>query len=112
MTSSCAKQSQRPPESKHEVQRSHNGVAENMFPADAEICVGFGYAGVTCDGQPRWQEESDTEDFLTGEQAEAMAALDPDRDWRIVLESPLSGRTYQRHGPKAWVLVEQNQGFA
>ena len=45
-------------------------------------------------------------------QAEAMAAADPDHDWQIALEGPLSGRTYQRHGPNEWALVEQNQGFA
>lgn len=37
---------------------------------------------------------------------------DRGRDWRIVLEGPLSGRTYQRHGAEQWALVEQNMGFA
>ena len=44
--------------------------------------------------------------------AEALAAQDPDHDWRIVLHGPLSGRTYQRHGPGQWMLVEKNEGFA
>jgi hypothetical protein len=29
-----------------------------------------------------------------------------------VLHGPLSGRTYQRHGPGQWMLVERNDGFA
>ena len=33
-------------------------------------------------------------------------------DWRIVLHGPLSGRTYQRHGPGRWMLVEKSEGFA
>ncbi len=90
------------------------GPRPSFFPADGIIAVGFGYAGLTCDGSEVWGETDETEeaDYMTGAQAEALAAADPDHDWRIVLEGPLSGRTYQRHGPNEWALVEQNQGFA
>lgn len=87
------------------------GVRPSFFPADGLIAVGFGYAAVTRDGSPQWSE-GDTEEYFTGAQAEALAAADPDHDWRIVLEGPLSGRTYQRHGPNEWALIEQNMGFA
>lgn len=46
------------------------------------------------------------------EEAEKLAAADPDHDWRIVLFGPLHGEVYQRHGPGQWLLVEKNEGFA
>lgn len=45
-------------------------------------------------------------------QAEALALLKPDADWRVILEGPLHGETYQRQGEGRWVLVVKNQGFA
>lgn len=93
------------------------GPRPSYFPADGQIAVGFGYAALHRDGEPVYTEptvDEDTADdaYMTGAQAEAMAAADPDHDWRIVLEGPLSGRTYQRHGAEQWALVEQNTGFA
>lgn len=93
------------------------GPRPSYFPAEGQIAVGFGYAALHRDGEPVYTEptvDEDTADgaYMTGAQAEAMAAADPDHDWRIVLEGPLSGRTYQRHGPNEWALVEQNLGFA
>ena len=78
------------------------------------IAVGFGYAALTKNGAPIWSEDEAVADnsAMTGADAEALAAQDPDHDWRIVLHGPLSGRTYQRHGPGQWMLVERNDGFA
>ncbi len=91
------------------------GPRPSFFPPDGVIAVGFGYAALERDGVPVWMEPNsdyDETNLLTGAQAEAMAKLDEDHDWRIVMDGPLSGRTYQRHGPGSWALVEQNQGFA
>lgn len=91
------------------------GLRPSFFPLDCAIAVGFGYAGIERDGVPVWAEPNsdyDEDELLTGAQAEAMAAADPDHDWRIVLHGPLSGRTYQRHAAGEWALIEQNQGFA
>lgn len=92
------------------------GQRPSMFPPTAFIAVGFGFAGLTKDGEVVWQEPAvedyDDDSILTGEKAEELAVADPDHDWRIVLEGPLSGRTYQRHGPGEWALVKQNEGFA
>ena len=91
------------------------GPRPSYFPAGGQIAVGFGYAALHRDGEPVYTEPSDPKDdaeYMTGAQAEAMAAADPDHDWRIVLEAPLSSRTYQRHGPDQWALVEQGMGFA
>lgn len=93
----------------------HAGVAESLFPPHGLIAVGFGCAMVTKGGRPVYEEPHiDDEDAKawTGADAEAAALADPDHDWRIVLQSPLSGREYQRHGPGRWVLVHQDQGFA
>ena len=78
------------------------------------IAVGFGYAALHKDGAPVWSEDEAVSDnsMMTGADAEALAVQDPDHDWRIVLYGPLSGRTYQRHGPGQWMLVEKNEGFA
>ena len=40
------------------------------------------------------------------------ALKDPDHDWRVVLDGPLRGRTFQRHDVGKWVLVSENDGFA
>lgn len=90
------------------------GPRPAKFPADGVIAVGFGCAALHKDGEPVWSELNDVADdeLMTGADAEALAAKEPDHDWRIVLHGPLSGRTYQRHGPGQWMLVEKNEGFA
>jgi len=107
-----------------------NGAIPITFPPEGLIAVGFGYAGVTKDGRevlrepdcpilyddagemlPEDQQPPEPE-YPTGADAEKLAAADPDHDWRIHLEGPLSGRVYQRQGDAGWVLVEQSEGFA
>ena len=91
------------------------GPRPSYFPLEGVIAVGFGYAALHRDGEPVWTEpnEAESEDeYMTGAKAEELAAADPYHDWRIVLEGPMSGRTYQRHGAGEWALIEQNQGFA
>ncbi len=90
------------------------GPRPDTFPMDGRIGVGFGMAALTRDGSYVAGEKPGMErdDLMTGAQAEAMAAADPDHDWRIQLEGPMSGRTYQRHDTGLWVLIAQNQGFA
>ena len=90
------------------------GPRPAQFPPDSVIAVGFGYAALHKDGAPVWSEDEAVSDnsMMTGADAEALAAQDPDHDWRIVLHGPLSGRTYQRHGLGKWTLVEKNDGFA
>lgn len=90
------------------------GPRPSYFPAEGLIAVGFGYAALHRDGEPVYTESDTSEHdatYMTGAQAEALAASDPDHDWRIVLEGPLSGRTYQRHAAGQWALVNQHMGF-
>jgi hypothetical protein len=85
-----------------------------MIDLEASIAVGFGWAGVTCDGKEVWSFDmnDDESDPWTVRDAESAAAKDPDRDWRIHFHGPLSESTYQRHESNNWVLVEKGQGFA
>lgn len=83
-----------------------------MIPLDAEIAVGFGYAGVTRDGVEVWSHQDVDEDPWTVADAERAAAQDSDHDWRVHFHGPLSEAVYQRHETNNWVLVEKGQGFA
>lgn len=79
------------------------------------ITVGFGSAVCTKDGElvfdgERYADEHGT--YLTFEDAEHEASKDPDHDWRVIMDGPLHGETYQRHGHRKWVCVESNEGFA
>lgn len=91
------------------------GGRSNEFGPEHIIAVGFGEAGLYKDGTAVYREPREPtpeNDYMTGKEAEAFAAEDPDHDWQIVLYGPLSGRTYQRHEAGKWVLIEQNEGFA
>lgn len=82
---------------------------------DLGIAVGFGSADVTRDGELVLDGErivNEGEGWPTFADAEALAVIDPDHDWRVTLFGPLHGEVYQRHGPEEWVLVESNRGFA
>lgn len=91
------------------------GPLSNLFPPTGTIAVGFGYAALHRDGKEVWSEQNgdySDDELMTGAQAEAMAAEDPDNDWRIIMIGPLSERTYQRHAQGEWVLIKQGKGFA
>lgn len=85
---------------------------EATFDLDREIAVGFGGARLSCDGETVFEFDMNGTEDLDGHGAEALALKKPNADWRIKLDSPLHGETYQRHGPGRWVLVEKNEGFA
>lgn len=82
-------------------------------PMEKLIAVGFGCAIVTRDGEMVLDgEHPPSEEYVTFAEAEGMAAIDPDHDWRVVLHGPLHGETYQRQGTEQWVCIERNEGFA
>lgn len=77
------------------------------------IGVGFGSAGYRRDGETLWEERGEDFDELpTVAKVEAMAAADPDHDWRIFYYAPLYEAEYQRQGARHWVLVRKGEGFA
>jgi len=75
------------------------------------IAVGFGYAALEMNGEPVFVE-NDENNPLSFDDAEQLAVDDPDNDWRIHLEAPLSERHYQRQGVGEWVLYKRGTGFA
>lgn len=88
---------------------------ERIAPMDMVIAVGFGIAQVTKDGNVIFSEDmadDSGQEIPKLAKFEAMAAADPDHDWRCLLFAPLRGREYQRHDADKWVLIASNQGFA
>jgi len=88
--------------------------AKSNITMDRIIAVGFGSAGYSRDGVTLWQEDTAmdaTEPDKTVGDVEALAAADPDHDWRIFFFAPLYEAEYQRQG-HAWVLVRKGEGFA
>jgi predicted NUDIX family NTP pyrophosphohydrolase len=93
------------------------GGNHETFPMDGKIAVGFGDAFLEKNGAPVWSERdlgdsASWDDFLSGEQAEEMAAKEPDADWRIKIIGPLKEGEWQRQGEKHWVLYREGMGFA
>jgi hypothetical protein len=77
---------------------------------------GFGGVRLTRDGECvyPWGEDTtfDDEADRICREYEDVAAGDPEHDWRLRIDGPLSDYTYQRQGEALWVLVEQGVGFA
>lgn len=88
-------------------------TAARVAPMDMLIAVGFGSAIVTKDDELIYDENSISGDnYWTVQDAENLAKLEPDCDWRIEKHGPLHGETFQRQGENNWVCVESNEGFA
>ena len=90
-------------------------TAAIIAPLSMSICVGFGAAFVTKDGEQIYDGEQDYRDGKepkTVQYFEDEATKDPMHDWRIVKEGPMHGETFQRHDKNKWVCIESNQGFA
>ena len=94
--------------------RRLTAVENDPAPPWMPIAVGFGQALVTMDGKVVYDGEKimdrGGEPYLV-EDVELIAAIDPDHDWRIIMDGPLCGETYQRQGDQ-WVMVDKNKGFA
>jgi hypothetical protein len=86
-----------------------------IAPMDMHIAVGFGSAFLTANGDCVWDEQMANDDYekcMTVADAEKLAAKEPHKDWMIHKHGPLHGEVYQRQGPKHWVCIEQDEGFA
>lgn len=85
---------------------------KDCFKPDDLIAVGFGNATLTKDGMVVYSEPFTGDNYMTGMEAEQLAAADPDHDWRIKLYAPLWDAVWQRHGAGVWAMIEHGQGFA
>lgn len=87
--------------------------AASIAPMDLLIAVGFGMADVTRNGEVVYEEsEIHNNNYWTVQDAENIAAQDPNNDWRITKHGALHGETFQRQGENLWVCIESNRGFA
>ena len=101
-----------PAESKFNSSCPNCGMMSQTLPMDSVIAVGFGQANITRDNAMIYFESRLDEEYPTAQQAEEIAAQNPDHDWRITYHGPLSDKQYQRQGPGRWVLVATGRGFA
>lgn len=90
------------------------GKQHHTLDLQSRVCVGFGCAGYSRDGECLWQESGQDEylDCPLVSSVENMAMTAPDHDWRIFFYAPLSEAVYQRQGRGHWVLVKSGLGFA
>lgn len=93
------------------------GGNHETFPMEGVIAVGFGSATLEKNGRIVWSEsdlpsDAKWENFMSGQQAEELAAKDPDNDWRIKKIGPLKEGEWQRQGEGHWVLYREGAGFA
>lgn len=87
---------------------------------EAPLAVGFGDCIVTKNGEQVYSEmefnyahrEDEEAEYPTLAAMEEKAAADPDCDWRLWFNGPLSEAEYQRQGDAQWVLIRKGMGFA
>ena len=92
------------------------GFHKTILTMEEVIAVGFGLALLTKNNESVYMyDEMKAPAYvncITVDQAEEMAAADPQYDWRIHLIAPLSETHYQRQGKQRWILYEKGEGFA
>lgn len=93
----------------------HCGSKPLVMPLDANPHPGFGGVTLYRDGEyvtsPDISRDEEVENFVV-QDFEDIAAGDPDHDWQMRVDGPLSDQTYQRHGDGLWVCIEKGMGFA
>ena len=87
--------------------------SDEYLGLESVIGVGLGYAALTRDGMPVYeQDEREFDDLMTVGQAEALARMDSARDWRIHLVGLLDDRHYKRVGIGRWRLYRRGYGLS
>jgi hypothetical protein len=96
-----------------QTRRHWTTMSDQYLSPETAISVGLGYATLTCDGEPVYEENGRRHcDLMTVEQAEELALREPERDWRIHLVAQLENRHYRRTGPGIWELYERGYGLS
>jgi len=81
-------------------------------PLYTVVAVGFGFAAIKRDDEFVYMEEANCKRHRRLRSFEKMARNDPNHDWRLILDTPLRGREYQRQGYNDWILIRSDKGFA
>lgn len=76
------------------------------------LAVGYGDCRVFRDDEAVYSEALAGEEYWTVQDAENVAAADPDHDWQIEFMAPLWDATYRRQGPGEWTEISRGKGFA
>ncbi|HEY7674732.1 MAG TPA: hypothetical protein VH867_05845 [Burkholderiales bacterium] len=88
-------------------------MSDQHLPPEAVIGVGIGYAALTRDGQPVYEESGKRQcELMTVAQAEELARHEPEHDWRIHLVAQLENRHYRRTGAGLWEIYERGSGMS
>ncbi len=88
-------------------------ASDELLPLDCAIGVGVGYAALTRDGAPVYARDGgEFETLITVAEAEALARLAPDHDWRIHFVSLLEDRHYHREAAGRWRLYRRGYGLS
>lgn len=100
------------------TQRPHSGCLHCVpkpltMPLDANPHPGFGGVSLYRDGclMEAIYREDEADRFVV-QDFEDIAAGDPDHDWTMKVDGPMSDQAYQRHGEGLWVCIEKGMGFA
>lgn len=83
-------------------------IEDEPLPLDWEVATGLGVGSVEKDGVCIYY--TDDNNIKLCSEFEAMAAQDPNHDWRIIFQDPGIELFYQRQGPKLWMLIDRNGG--
>lgn len=78
---------------------------------NVRLHAGFGMTALKRDGE-YVESYFEYEKCPTFQRFENVARKDPDHDWQVLVDGPLSDVTYQRHGQNEWVAVAKGMGFA
>ena len=88
-------------------------TSDQHLPPEAVIGVGIGYAALTRDGQPVYEENGKRHcELMTVAQAEELARHEPEHDWRIHLVAQLENRHYRRTGAGLWEIYERGNSMS
>ena len=85
----------------------------DILEMDTVLYQGFGGYHVEKDGVIFYHPDSDLkwEDYKTLADIEKIAKTTTKSKWKVILNNPLRGATWERYGGK-WRIIEHNNGFA
>lgn len=88
---------------------------EEMLDLDTVLYNGFGGYKVTKNSKTFYEADPSVE--LPWEKYWKLSKIEKIAQnqrgkWRVILNNPLRGATWERKGKNKWVLIESNQGFA
>jgi len=90
------------------------GYTGSILPMRTRLYNSFGGYMIIKDGELFFMENVKTEyeDCKTLIYIENRAKLQPESDWRVILDLPLRSAEYQRQDKSKWVLIKRGNGFA